>query len=68
MKWIKLTYTNGTPVWVNLERFDKMFRSTAEEHPHDAITVLRAVLSAEEEDYSDVDVQETPDEIIGMVT
>lgn len=44
-----------------------MFRSTAEEHPHDAITVVRAVLSMEEEDYSDVEVQETPEEIIEMV-
>ena len=64
MYWVKLTKPDGDPVWVNLDRFDKIFIGTAEDEPHQEVTRLLATLSDTEDDYASVDVVEKPDEFV----
>ena len=64
MYWVKLTQPTGDPVWVNLDRFDKILIATAEEEPHRHVTTLMATLSDTEDDYASIDVMEKPDEFL----
>ena len=62
MYWVKLTRSNGRPVWVNLERFDTIFMT--EDDDEQEVTRLVATLSETEEDSLCIDVDEKPDDFI----
>lgn len=67
--WVKLTrirtddQTEG-PVYVNLDRFDKILRITNEDG--EETTLIATTLSNTEDDYSNIEVAETPEEIMRL--
>lgn len=67
--WVKLTRVRnegqiGGPVYVNLDRFDKILRIINEDE--EETTLIHATLSKTEDDYFVVEVTETPEEIMRL--
>jgi hypothetical protein len=60
--WIKLTAQNGTPTWVNLNRFSEITRH--ERKPGDAVTIMYTGEGGEE--FFQTTVKETPEEILAL--
>ena len=57
-----LTEPKGARIWVNLARYDKIFRTTNEDD--EEVTRLLSTLSDTDCDYVAVDVMEKPEEFV----